>query len=338
MADFSHSLVQKLACRWPASLWEDVHVTVALSGGADSVALLRGLLELKHRVGGQGQIAAVHVNHNLRGANSTADAAWCEQLCHQLEVPLQTLETDAIELSTPTGDGIEAAARRERYRLLTKAAASVGARYLATAHTQDDQVETVLMRILRGAGLRGLGGIPFSRPLTPTLSVVRPLLDCSRAEVESYLNGLDQPFRTDQSNFSNQFTRNRVRHELLPLLREQFNQDIGASLVRLASQADEAQQLVDVDAGKLLELCDAKFSERTVSLDCAPLANQSSFIVCEVLRNVWREAHLAEQDMTYQWWQRLAELCTSPQVLNLPGNVRAEIAQGRLVLSWTQSC
>ena len=147
-----HALVQKVARCWPFAAWRDVHVTVALSGGADSVALLRGLLELKQQTGGPGIIRAAHVNHHLREDSSTADEHWCRELCQQLEVPLQVLQADPLRASEASGDGVEAAARELRYRLLTQAAEGTGARYLTTAHTEDDQAETVLMRILRGSG------------------------------------------------------------------------------------------------------------------------------------------------------------------------------------------
>ncbi len=316
-------------------MWRNVHVTIALSGGADSVALLRGLVELKKQSGGRGIVSAAHVNHNLRGERSKADENWCAEFCQELEVPLSILHADTLGESEAVRDGIEAAARSQRYQLLTTAAEDRGARYLVTAHTEDDQVETVLMRILRGSGLRGLSGIPASRPLTPSLTVVRPLLSCRRVEIESYLESLQQPFCTDQSNFSDQFTRNRIRHELLPLLREQYNQEINAVLLRLASQSQDSHKVVEQQAQELLRRCDVKHGAQAVSMDCEPWNDQSSVIVCEALRMVWRDADLPEQAMTFEWWRRLAQLGTNPEVLNLPGNIRAEMLEGRLALSWS---
>src|SRR5690606_37864975 len=151
-----NSLLQKFTTSVPPRLWRDVHVGVALSGGADSAALLLATSELKRRAGGRGEVFALHVDHPLRGAVSDADALWCEQFCSRLAVPLQRLTADVEARARQDGDGIEAAARAERYRVLTEAAEARGARYLFMGHTRDDQVETVLFRILRGTGLRGL--------------------------------------------------------------------------------------------------------------------------------------------------------------------------------------
>jgi tRNA(Ile)-lysidine synthase len=176
-------LIEKLDESWPAEAWRDVHVAVALSGGADSVALLRSSAELKRQHGGKGELIALHVNHQLRGAESNGDAAWCVEFCRSLELQCEVLKANVTARAEADGDGLESAARDERYRLLIAACEQRGVRYLATAHTRDDNIETVLFRLLRGTGLRGLAGIATTRPLTNSLSVVRPLLSCSRAEV-----------------------------------------------------------------------------------------------------------------------------------------------------------
>jgi tRNA(Ile)-lysidine synthase len=322
---------------WPGASWTNVHVAVALSGGADSVGLLRATLEIKRQAGGVGQVHALHVNHCLRGAESDEDAVWCEALCRSLGVPLTVLQGDAGARAEDDGDGIEAAARAERYELLTRAAESQGMRYVATGHTRDDQVQTVLLRLLRGAGLRGLRGIPRVRALTPALALVRPLLEVSRAAIEAYLAELGQKYRTDSSNISPRFTRNRVRLELLPLLRAQYSAEIDDSLVRLAEQALDAQRLLEALAVDCLAQCDLHHSEAQLSLRTEPLHGRPTIVICEALRIAWREARLPEQSMTYQWWRRLARLtegAAKREVLNLPGNVRASTTEDRLTLSW----
>lgn len=336
MADSPSSLTQYVDRTWPVHQWRDVNVAVALSGGADSVGLLRTVRELKRHAGGAGRLVALHVNHGLRGAESDEDAAWCQQLCESLAVPLEVLAGDAAERAAREGDGIEAAARSERYELLAAAARREGARYLATAHTRDDQVETVLMRMLRGAGLRGLAGIPRVRPLSQSLALVRPLLDASRADVEAYLAQVGQTFRTDSSNAGRTFARNRVRHQLLPLLRSEYNAQVDDVLWRLAEQARDAQHVLETLAAEVLEDCHRRRDERAIELCVESLHGQPRAIVCEALRMVWREAKLAEQAMTYDWWQRLAALALgeSKLVLNLPGDVRASMADDRLRLSW----
>ena len=317
--------------------WGELNVAVALSGGADSMALLRVLQHSKKRQGGAGRLIALHVNHQLRGAESTADAQWCRQQCDTLGVPLEVLTCDTSQYADEMGQGIEAAARAQRYELLTAAAEQAGVRYLATAHTQDDQVETILFRVLRGTGLRGLAGIPRTRTLSASLTLLRPLLDCPRAMVIDYLADLGQNYRTDSTNADTQFTRNRLRHELLPLLREQYNSELSGALLRLARQAGESQQVVELQAQQLLDAARYSAKPQAMSFHWQAFAGQQQLVVCESLRIAWREAGLAEQAMSYQWWNQLAEMVEQPSdgaVFNLPGNVRASIAGEKLLIEW----
>lgn len=317
--------------------WCELNVAVALSGGADSMALLRALRHFKTQHVGAGELLALHVNHQLRGAESADDAQWCRQQCETLGVPLEVLTCDTSQYASESGEGIEAAARSQRYQMLTAAAEQAGVRYLATAHTRDDQVETVLFRVLRGTGMRGLTGIPWTRALTGSVTLVRPLLDCSRTMVIDYLSELGQTYRTDSSNVETQFTRNRLRHELLPLLREQYNSELDGALLRLARQAEESQQVVESLARALLDRARRSAKPQAIGLRWEVFDGQSSLVVCEALRIAWREAGLAEQAMTYEWWRRLAEMVQEPRegaVFNLPGNVRASIAGELFLLEW----
>jgi tRNA(Ile)-lysidine synthase len=175
------ALLTKLAGDWPPEQWRDVTVLVAVSGGADSVALLRGLCAL--RSAGDGRLVIAHFNHRLRGAESAADQTFVEELGQQ-----QALR---VILGSRDGDGrasSEETLREQRYQFLRQAADQAGARYVAIAHTADDQVETVLHNILRGTGLAGLAGIPRVRPLTEAATLIRPLLGATRAEVLAFLD------------------------------------------------------------------------------------------------------------------------------------------------------
>src|SRR5688572_29033082 len=203
----------RLATDWPPAAWREVTVIAAVSGGADIVALLRALLAIRQQ--GAGRQVAAHCNHRLRGAESEADAAFVADLCRQLGL---TCEIGIVDVSQAanSGDGLEAAAREARYGFLKSVAARHGARYLATAHTADDQAETLLHRIVRGTGLAGLAGIPRVRPLNELTTLIRPLLGARRSEVLAYLADIGQEYRHDASNLDRRFTRNRIRHELLP--------------------------------------------------------------------------------------------------------------------------
>lgn len=337
------SVLESLQSCWPPGDWIDVHVAIGLSGGCDSVALLRAMLAIKQRFGGAGKVLAVHVNHQLRGEEADKDADWCRKQCESLGVPLELLQGNVGERAGAERDGIEAAARQERYELMAQTAENAGVRYLATAHTRDDQVETVLFRLLRGSGLRGLGGIPRVRSLTPSVTLIRPLLDCSRADLEAYLHAEGQTFRTDSTNVDVRFRRNRIRHELLPQLRTEFNPEVDAAIERLAIQAGEVQDYLESCARELLERAGTKRSQDSAGMNELSVATEvfrkpAEVVVREALRLVWRELGLSEQGMTYEWWKELARLVRSrdlEQPINLPGNVLASIANGRFCLQWS---
>jgi len=166
-----HPVEEQLCRAWPPERWADVTVLVAVSGGADSVALLRALLAVRQP--GRGRLVAAHLNHQLRGEHSDADAAFVADLCWRLGVECRT-ESIAVAQTIRGGEGLEAAARRARYRFLAATAADIGARYVAVGHTADDQVETILHRIIRGTGMAGLAGIPQLRPLVLPLAARQP--------------------------------------------------------------------------------------------------------------------------------------------------------------------
>src|SRR5262249_25956730 len=160
--------------------------------------------------------------------DSDNDEVFVAALCTRLVAEGATLDCrsnriDVASLARERGANLESVAREARYGWLAEVAREAGAGWVATGHTADDQAETVLHRLRRGTGLRGLCGIPVRRPLAPGIEVVRPLLRVTRAQVLNYLRALGQDFREDRSNSDPRFTRNRIRHELLPLLAEHYN-------------------------------------------------------------------------------------------------------------------
>ena len=184
-------------------------VCCALSGGADSVCLLRCLLELAEPL--HLTITAVHVNHQLRGAESERDAAFCESLCTRWNVPLHMVRCDVNAYAEQHHASIETAARACRYAAFS----AIPANHIATAHTASDNLETMLHRLIRGSGLRWLAGIPAVRE-----RYIRPLLTVTRADVEAYLQTLGQDYVTDSTNLEDEYTRNKIRLNLLPLMQE----------------------------------------------------------------------------------------------------------------------
>jgi tRNA(Ile)-lysidine synthase len=348
-----HWFEQSVVAAWPIDEWRDTHVVVAVSGGADSLALLRGMYALKKMHGGDGELFVAHLNHKVRGVEADADAAWLSALCERLNLQLCLGTADVNSHSSERGDGFEEAARWARYNFLRQTAETFGARFVATAHTSDDQVETVLHRIVRGTGLAGLSGIRRSRSLSESVTLVRPLLNLSRGQVIKYLSDLGQSYRTDTTNADTDFTRNRIRHELLPNLREQFNSGVDAAVLRLASQATEAEQFVRSTAADLgrgcvkLEWGRSSGSDSLacspaarIAIECGMLSKQNALLVREVCKLAWQDANWPLQSMGYREWQMLAAMVAgeaSTQTANLPGNVRARREDAVLRLEITSS-
>jgi tRNA(Ile)-lysidine synthase len=206
-------------------------VAAAVSGGADSVALLAVLVELRAELGIV--LSVVHVNHKLRGAESDEDEAFVADLArgHKLEFHTRTAPV------RPDQPGIEAAARELRYQAFHDVACTAGIGKIATAHTLDDQAETVLLRMMRGSGLRGLAGILPRLRLGDQVEVVRPLLGFRRQELEQYLRERGQSWREDSSNRNLDFRRNKVRHRLVSLLKQEFGESSIENLADLAEIA-----------------------------------------------------------------------------------------------------
>ena len=209
---------------------------VLVSGGPDSVALLRAILELG------GDPAVLHVDHGLRGEGSRADAAFVMDLCGTLGV---RCEVEVLDLGGASN--LQERAREARYRLAREVAGRLGLGVVATGHTVDDVAETAILNLSRGAGLRGLASIPPARDI-----LVRPLIDRTRREVLLYLSDLAQPYRTDQTNLSGKYARNRVRLEVLPVL-EEIHPGAAANLARAASLAREDLEALEALADAALE-------------------------------------------------------------------------------------
>lgn len=334
------ALETALAAAWPSDAWSDVTVLVAISGGADSVALLAAMVRLK--ASGPGKIVACHFNHRLRGEASEGDAQFVAEMCQSLGVPLELGRAeepliDLAKLAEGEGEsnprsGLEAAARAARYEFLTATAARLGARYVVTAHTADDQVETILQRILRGTGLAGLAGIPFTRRLSEAATVIRPLLAVTRAEVIEYLQALGLGFREDASNADQGFMRNRIRHELLPLLRERYHPAVNKSLLRLGQLAAEAQAAI-MPQVRLLEDRVVIDTDQGFNANTDVLLSQPAYLVRELLMLAWRRQGWPEQDMGYAEWDWLAHLVKEAgdgQRCTMPGGIDVQRLESSL--------
>lgn len=325
---------EQVAEAWPVSNWQRLPVLVAVSGGADSVALLRGMIALAGSA--RSGLVAAHFNHQLR-ADSNRDAEFVSELCQEYQVRCE-LGVAVQDLDVEQAGSIEEAARDARYEFLTNVALEMGARYVVTAHTADDQAETILHRILRGTGIRGLSGIPASRQLVEGITLTRPLLGFRRREILTYLEELGQPFRDDSSNLDSRYTRNRIRNELLPELREDYNPQVDESLRRLGVLADEMNDYLESVASELLARS-TQLSPDVALVDLDELVDVAPLIVRTMLRNIWRSQEWAEQDMTFERWQELEKLARpfsttdAPVAITLPAAIHVRRDGTRLVIN-----
>lgn len=233
-------------------------ICVAISGGADSVALLLTLQAAntaKHSALGVG-LSAAHVDHGIRPAEeSAADRHFVEALCARLDIPLHVHQANVPQRAATTGETIEEAARAIRYDFFHTLIASGHADSVLTAHTLDDQAETVLMKLLRGAWTEGLSAIhPVVTVNTPGQrpgKILRPFLRTRRADIETYLRSLNQPWQEDATNTDTAYTRNRIRHHLMPQLRD-YNPSIDQTLANLADLAREEESRWQAELSRLL--------------------------------------------------------------------------------------
>lgn len=263
--------------RW-ALLSPGDKVLVAVSGGPDSLSLLHRLWA--EREARQIRVEAAHLDHGLRGTQSAAEAEWVSAWCAEREIACHVGKEDVAAWAAQHKRGKQEAARMVRYAFLKRTAAAIGANKIATGHNRDDQAETVLGNILRGTGLDGLRGIPERRGL-----IIRPLLGVSRAEIDAYCAAHGLFPRQDASNSSpGHYTRNRLRLELLPQLRREYNPRVDDALVRLSEIAAQDGDFLAVQAQAALADVTQEKDVFRVQLNRAALAALHPALLRSVLR------------------------------------------------------
>ncbi len=273
-------------------------VLVGVSGGADSVALLGALLALQPRL--SLTLHVLHVHHGLR-PEADSEAAFVEDLGLRWGVPVMV---ERVHVVAEPGESLEARARRQRYAAFAKWARALGASRVALGHTADDQAETVLMRLLEGAGPRGLAGI---RPLRGPY--IRPLIEIRRREIEAELEGAGVTWVEDPSNRDPKFLRNRIRHDLLPFLAAAYNPEISEALCRAGALARELVEDVERLAAQELDRL-ARAEDGGLVLSRAALGALSPGIAEEVLRQAL--VRLDERRPLRAWAQRALGRLTGP--------------------------
>ena len=291
----------------------DCSVTVALSGGADSMCLLDALCELKSEF--NIDLTAAHVNHMLRGSEADADEEFAKKVCENYGVPIFAERINVAEYAAKHGMGTEEAARFLRYRYLM----SVCGDYLATAHNENDNAETVLLNVTRGCGVHGLSGIPEKRG-----KIIRPLISVSRAEIENYTACKNIKYVTDKTNFCEDYSRNRIRRTVLPEL-EKINSGVLAAISRLSTVAAAEDNFMDAEAEKLIELSAANggYDARVLSGADAAVRYRAYSLLCK---------KFAKQNIAYNHLQAFDGILKNGGKINLPGNFFAEVKNSVLTL------
>lgn len=253
------------------------HLVVGVSGGADSVCLLRLLCEIQEEW--DLTLSVVHINHGIRGQEADEDAAYVAQLAKRWHLPFFLVEEDVPKLAREQGLSEEEAGRELRYREFESIRQSRGANGIAVAHHQEDQAETVLFQLLRGSGVRGLTGMLPKRG-----HIVRPLLGMSRREIEEYLAKEKIFYRQDSTNDDIHYARNYIRKELFPLLEQRLNQQVVRHLAELAGDAGQWCEYIDEQAKPVVERLLQRQKEGELALDIKALLQEKKVIRDEVLR------------------------------------------------------
>ena len=301
---------------------ERCHLVVGVSGGADSMALLNCLYNWPdYRV----RVTAVHIHHGLRGMDADRDAFLVKKYCESHSIRYMQQSVDVAAIAEEQHISIETAGRAIRYDTFEEIRRRVGADYILTAHTASDQMETVLMHLVRGCGTDGLSGIPVKRDL-----IRRPLLCCTREEIEDYCIRNRVPYAVDETNFDMQYTRNRVRHEVLPMLRG-INPAVDTALLRVSQHSAEDANLLRSMALEVLQR-----SETEDVWDISFFVEQPQPIrrrmIAAILRDASvpsiEEAHIVAVDNLLHCGKGKA---------SLPGCVTIEVGQGRMFLYHTST-
>lgn len=277
------------------------HLIVGVSGGADSVCLLRLLYEIQEEWGLT--LSVVHINHGIRGQEADEDAAYVEHLAGCWHLPFFCVKENVPEIAREQGLTEEEAGRELRYREFENIRERQGADWIAVAHHQEDQAETVLFQLLRGSGMRGLTGMSPKRG-----HIIRPLLGTSRSEIEKYLQQKKIAFRQDSTNDDIQYTRNYIRKELLPQLEQHFNQQVVRHLAEMAGDAGQWCEYMDEQAKPAVERILQRQGQREMSLDIKALLQEKKVIRDEVLRAFFSFGIQGGKDVLRVHYRQVGEL------------------------------
>jgi tRNA(Ile)-lysidine synthase len=317
-------------------LTRDEHLVVGVSGGADSVALLHVLLDLNEKFGWGLRLHVAHLNHQLRGTEAEKDAAFVLALSDSLSLPCTIESRDVAAIAGAEGIGVEEIGRRERYAFFERVCLQTGAKTVAVGHHADDRAETILHRILRGTGLRGLAGMPRSRPLSPDsdIRLIRPLLVVQRQAIRTYLSDSGITFREDRSNASHEPVRNRLRNIIIPQIESAVNPQVRDALVRLGEQARWVDDFVRETVERTFDSLVVSRTDQVLVVNGEALARKSRILQTELVRLAYRSFGLGEQDLGFSHMIAALDLIADPgsgKQVQLPGGMMLEKRYHQLV-------
>jgi len=322
-----HPFLSGLSAALPRTgLWEAPAI-VAVSGGADSVALLLGLVRVAPP---RARLIVAHACHDLR-PEATGDRDFVAGLAARLGLPCESRPLAVRDDTEGRGEGLEARARRLRYAFFIDAAHGHGARHVIVGHTADDQAETILHRALRGTGLAGLAGMRRCRGLADGVALLRPLLDLPRTLGREYLTAEGELWREDVTNDDRRFARNLLRHELLARATRGPYPAAVAALARLGRHAAVVSAALTSAAERLLEVHAERHADGRIVLDAAALAGLDRHLVAQIAVAVWEREGWPLCDMSARHYEAVADLVADAgsgarprhPSFDLPAGVRA---------------
>lgn len=312
---------------------EKQSAVVAVSGGMDSVVLLHSLYELRKQL--KLELSVAHLNHKLRGEAACKDAEFVRGLAEKLGLKFVIENRKVKELARDKGFSIEQAARRARYDFLDQVQKEQGAELIILGHHRDDQVETVLMHLLRGTGIHGLAGMKQYNP-----PYFRPLLNCSRSVIKKWANSKGLNWRIDQSNRNTKFLRNRVRHNLLPVLEDQFNPRVREAVYRTSRIMSEVEKYVKQQVTRQWNTI-THHEDNQVIIELTPYLDLSRMLQQELARKAVRTITGATNNVTYDQIQQIITEANkqSPRShLDLPGDCSLDKKRDQLIFHPPSDC
>lgn len=290
-------------------------VTVALSGGADSVALLHALWSLRDKL--SINVKAAHLNHGIRGAEADRDEAFVKWLCLKFDIPIVCETVDIPSLAKEKGQSLELCAREVRYEFLSRNAEGL----IATAHTASDNTETLLFNLTRGSGTKGLAGIPPKRD-----NFIRPLIFCSRYDVEKYCIDNSLSYVTDSTNLTDDYTRNKIRHKVVTTLKE-INPSLEDAVVRATDILREDNEALEFFTNEALF--------KAISDDgllCESVNNLPTAVAKRVIIKYTQTVE-TELKLDYLHVNALCEICKNGGKISLPCGYYGEVKNGVLIIN-----